>query len=313
MQITCRPPSSAIAFAQLDVGAAAGHVGGDGDAARLARLGHDVGLGRQVMGVEDGVLDSLRGQQLGEVLRLVDGARADQHRPPLGVKLADFRRPRPPISLRGAEDLRPQLLPDGRAVGGDGQDVAAIDLAQFAGRIHGRARHAGQVLVAEEEVLDGHAGRLPGGHGDLDPFLGLDRLVHALAPLAAFGQPAGELVDDHHLAVADDELPVARVLAIDHDRLLDVVVDVDHADGVHGLRLGQQRGPSAGPRGSARRSSSRGRTRNRRPRRTASATEALHLWHSTASRCSSVGSALMISGVRASSIRMLSASSTRAK
>ena len=73
------------------------------------------------------------------------------------------------------------------------------------------------------------------------PLLRLDRLVDALAPLAAFGQPAGILVDDDHFAVADDELPVARVLAIDHDRLLDVAVDVDHADGVQALRLGQRR------------------------------------------------------------------------
>ena len=50
-----------------------------------------------------------------------------------------------------------------------------------------------------------------------------------LAPLAAFGQAAGEFVDDHDLAVANDVLPVEKVLAVDLDRPLDVLVDVDHA------------------------------------------------------------------------------------
>ena len=97
-----------------------------------------------------------------------------------------------------------------------------------------------RLLVAEEEILHGDPRRLAGGHGHLDALLGLDGLVDAVAPLAPLGQPAGELVDDHDLAVADDVLPVERVLAIDHDRPLDVLVDVDHADGVHGRGLGQQ-------------------------------------------------------------------------
>ena len=58
-----------------------------------------------------------------------------------------------------------------------------------------------------------------------DAFLGLDRLVNARPPLAAFGQAAGELVDDHDLAVADHVLPVEKHLAADFDRPLDVLVD----------------------------------------------------------------------------------------
>ena len=44
--------------AQHDVGAAAGHVGGDGDGAELAGLGHDLGLFFVVLGVEHVVLDA---------------------------------------------------------------------------------------------------------------------------------------------------------------------------------------------------------------------------------------------------------------
>ena len=179
-------------------------------------------------------------KQLGELFRLVDRAGADQQRPAGGVQLADFLDHGRPLGVRGAEDAVGQPLADGRPVGGDRQHVAAVDPPQLAGRTHRRAGHARQVLVAEEEVLHGDPRRLAGLHGDFDALLGLDGLVDAVAPFAALGQPAGELVDDHDLAVADDVLPVEMVLAIDQDRPLDVLVDVDHADGVHLRRLGQQ-------------------------------------------------------------------------
>jgi hypothetical protein len=44
---------------------------------------------------------------------------------------------------------------------------------------------------------------------DLHAFLGLDRLVQAVRPAPARHGAAGELVDDHHLAVLDDVLDVA--------------------------------------------------------------------------------------------------------
>src|SRR5690606_8353612 len=59
--------------AELDVGAAAGHVGGDGDGAGDAGLGDDVGFLLVIAGVEDGeglVADRLLAEQLGEVLRI---------------------------------------------------------------------------------------------------------------------------------------------------------------------------------------------------------------------------------------------------
>ena len=118
--------------------------------------------------------------------------------------------------------------------------MAAIDPPQLAGRTHRRARHARQIFVAEEEVLHGDPGRLAGLDGDFDALLRLDGLVDAVSPFAALRQPAGKLVDDHDFAVANDVLAIEMVLAIDQDRPLDVLVNVDHAHGVHLLRLGQQ-------------------------------------------------------------------------
>ena len=91
--------------AELNVGAAAGHVGGDGDRARHAGLRDDEGFLLVVARVEDGedlrlggalvagierregvgigeivLLPALLAQHLGELLRLLDRGGADQHR-----------------------------------------------------------------------------------------------------------------------------------------------------------------------------------------------------------------------------------------
>ena len=54
-----------VVAAQLDVGAAAGHVGGDGDRAQLTGLGHDLGLLFVMLGVQDLVRDALSLQHTG--------------------------------------------------------------------------------------------------------------------------------------------------------------------------------------------------------------------------------------------------------
>jgi hypothetical protein len=77
---------------------------------------------------------------------------------------------------------------------------------------------------------------------DLDPFLGLDRLVQAVRPAAPVHHAAGELVDDDDLLVLDDVVGVAlehdvraqRLVEVVHDeRVLDVVevVGRQHAVG----------------------------------------------------------------------------------
>ena len=57
--------------------------------------------------------------------------------------------------------------------------------------------------------------------------LRLDRLVQALRPAAALHDPAGELVDDLHLAVLDDVVDVALVERLRLQRLDQVVDELD--------------------------------------------------------------------------------------
>ena len=110
-----------------------------------------------------------------------------------------------------AEDQVRLVVADHRPVRRDGHDLELVDLVELLGLGHGRAGHAGQLGVEAEVVLEGDRGQ---GHGlalDVQPFLGLDGLVEALAPAAAGHLAAGELVDDDDLAVLDDVVAVALV------------------------------------------------------------------------------------------------------
>jgi hypothetical protein len=88
--MTWRPPGFGDAGAQFDVGAAAGHVGGDGDAATLTGAGDDFGFLLVVFGVEDGVDDAGAFEHAGEVFADFDGDGADEDGPALAVDLLDF-------------------------------------------------------------------------------------------------------------------------------------------------------------------------------------------------------------------------------
>ena len=50
-------------------------------------------------------------------------------------------------------------------------------------------------------------------------------------------KPAGEFVDDHDLAVADDVLLIEEHFAADFDRPLDMLVNRGKRHAIHGLRL----------------------------------------------------------------------------
>ena len=68
--------------AQQNVGAAAGHVGGNRDRAFASGLRDDEGLALVILGVQDLVLDAHLLQQARQPFRLFDGNRAHQNRLP---------------------------------------------------------------------------------------------------------------------------------------------------------------------------------------------------------------------------------------
>ncbi len=105
----------------------------------------------------------------------------------------------------------------------DLHDVEAVDLDELLLLGLRGTGHAGELLVQAEVVLERDRGERLVLLLDLDALLRLDRLVQALAPAAAFHDPAGELVDDLDLAVLDHVVDVDLVERLGLERLVEVV------------------------------------------------------------------------------------------
>ena len=166
--------------AEDDVGAAAGHVGGDGDRAGLPGLGHDQGFAFVLLGVQHLVRDAPLFQQPGQPLGFVDGDGAHQDRAGLPVELHDLVHDR--VELGGlvlVDDVR-VVGADHGPVGRDHQHLELIDLVEFFGLGHRRPGHPGQLVIQAEEILEGDGGQRLVLLLDLDALLGLHRLVQAV-------------------------------------------------------------------------------------------------------------------------------------
>ena len=121
------------------------------------------------------------------------------------------------LGLLGAVDEVGLVDAAHRLVGRDRDHAELVDLVELAGLGHGRAGHAGELLVEAEVVLQGDRGERLVLLADLDALLGLDRLVQAVVVATTGQHPAGVLVDDEHLAVHDDVLLVVveQLLGLD--------------------------------------------------------------------------------------------------
>ena len=287
IDLLLQPVAGAIAVvaAELDVGAAARHVGGDRHRARHAGLGDDVRFLLVVAGVEhlvrNGIAAVLLGkidqivadlvelrlelvllagleavglllevlaeladvlavaQQPGQLLRFLDRGGADQNGLAAAVAFGDLGDDGARFLLDGAVDLVVLVGAIDRPVGGDLEHVEPVDIEELVGLGHGRAGHAGELLVEPEVVLEGDGGeRLVLGL-DLDVLLGLQRLVQAFGIAPALHHASRELVDDDDLAALDDVVAVALEQLVGLQRLVGVVHHRDALDVVERSALEQ--------------------------------------------------------------------------
>ena len=213
--------------AELDVGAASGHVGGDRHPTLGSRLRDDQRLPRVRLGIEHFVLDPATVQQLRELLGLLDGDGADQHRLPRVLTGSQLIADRGHLVLLVEEDHVVVVGPDQRTVGGYDHHVQAVDVAELRRLGIGRAGHAGQLVVELEVVLKGDRGQRPVALEDLDALLRLDRLVQSVRIAPAMQNAAGELVDDLHGAVLDHVVHVPLEQPVGAQRLGEVVDELE--------------------------------------------------------------------------------------
>ena len=248
--------------AELDVGAAAGHVGRDRDRAGHAGFGDDVGfllvearvqhrkqlcrLARARRGVkllhrvfvaEIDLLVAVAFQVVGQHLGFFDRGGADQHRLQPGIGALHLGQDRGVFLGLGAIDLVVLVEPRHRHVGRDFHDLQLVDVEQFVGFGRGRAGHAGELLVHPEIVLECDRGQRLVFRLNLHVLLGFQRLVQAFGIAPTLHHAAGEFVDDDDLAVADDVVLVALKQRVRAQRLIDVVDDRDVLDVVERIAL----------------------------------------------------------------------------
>ena len=227
---------------QHDVGAPPGHVGGNGDHARPAGLGHDLGLLGMLLGVQHLVRQLRLGQQLADELAVFDAGGAHQHRLATFMAVANVFRDGVVLLFGRLVDEVVVVLADGRPVGRDDHRFQAVDLLEFIGFRVGRARHAAELAVHAEVVLEGHRGQRLVLALDLHTFLGFHGLVQAVAPAPARHQAAGELIDDDHFAVLHDVMLVTVVEVVGPQRRIDVVHQRDVGRVIQARALSQQAG-----------------------------------------------------------------------
>ena len=140
-------------------------------------------------------------EQARQLLGLLHRDRADEHRLAVLAPLDEVLDDRLELAVLGLVDQVRLVEANHRAVRGDRHDLQVVGAREL-GRLGLRgARHAGELLVHAEVVLEGDRRERLVLFFDLDALFGLDRLVQALAPPPALEHATGELVDDLHLAV----------------------------------------------------------------------------------------------------------------
>jgi hypothetical protein len=153
------PSESAGFVVELDVGAAASHVGGDGDGSGLAGLGDDLGFLGFAFGVEDAARDAFGLELAGDAFAGEHAAGADEDGLTGGVYLvyaADDG-----VDLVGftwVVAIGAQGAGDG-LVGGDSDDGEAVGAPELVADFEERAGHAAEVVVALEEACVADAAR----------------------------------------------------------------------------------------------------------------------------------------------------------
>ncbi len=127
-------------------------------------------------------------------------------------------------------------------MGRDHDDLEAVDLLELVRLGVRRARHAGELAVHAEVVLEGDRGDRLVLLFHLHAFLRLDGLMQAVRPAPADHRAARELVDDDHLAVLDDVVDVALEEPMSAQRRGQVMHEANVRRVVEALALGEDPG-----------------------------------------------------------------------
>ena len=175
------------------------------------------------LGVQHLVLDATLVQHARELLGALDRDRTNKHRLAFGVALLDIVCNGLELVLDGAVDAVIVVDALYLLVGRNLNDRQLVDLAELGVLCHGGTRHAGELVVEAEVVLQRDGCERLVLLANKHALLGLHGLVQALRPTTTLHDAASELVDDLDLAVHHDIVLVAVEHVLRLQRLLKVV------------------------------------------------------------------------------------------
>ena len=115
------------------------------------------------------------------------------------------------------------LFAQQRAIRRNDNDFEPVDLVKFGSFGFRRARHARQLLIHAEIILEGDRGKRLILALDLDVLFRFNRLVQTVGPAPTRHQASGELVDDQHFAIFHHVLDVFLVKRMRFDGGFDVM------------------------------------------------------------------------------------------
>ena len=206
-----------------NVRAAAGHVRGDGDRARLARALDDARFLRILLGIEQPVGQAERREYFTKRLAVLDRPRADEHGLSASMAIGDLASDGGELRPLRGEHAVAKHRPLARAVARHDFRREPIAGAQLGCGLERRPAHAADAPI-KSKIRRPRDRRLAAIFlGDLHAAKRLHRLMQSAAPAPIRAEPAGEFIDDHHLAVAHHVLHVAAQLKPRLQRRLDVV------------------------------------------------------------------------------------------
>lgn len=218
-----KPANFGNAFAEFDVGAATGHVGGNGDSALESSPGNDLGFLDMKFGVEDGVGDFLEFEHSAQQLGGFHAGGADEDGLAGGVDFFNGLDGGVVFFAARFVDAVVLIAALDRAIGGDHIDIQSVNIMELADLGLCGAGHAGEFVVEPEVILDRDGGEGLGFAVDLDALLGLDGLVETIGPAATGHFAAREGIDNDNLIFLNDIFNILLIKAVGFDELGDIV------------------------------------------------------------------------------------------
>ena len=196
--------------AQHDVGTAAGHVGSDGNGAEFTRLSDYFRFLFMVFGVQHVVRNLGLVQHTRKLFALFDGGGAHKHGLSALIAFGNVRHYRAQFSRDGGINLVVFVHALGRKVGGYSNDVQIVNPAELRFLRFGGTRHAAELFVKTEIILERDGGKSLVFALNADVLLCLDCLVQSVAVTAPVHKSSGKLVHDYDFVFVVDDIVLVK-------------------------------------------------------------------------------------------------------